>query len=251
MAKVIVMANQKGGVAKTTTTSNIADALTFFGNRVLMVDADPQCNLTNDSGYDSRELSQKKKSLAHCFSENTLIADAVVGSNPSIIAGSDLLRAVDDQLDMNFTILHQQLENIKHDYDFILIDTAPGISKVTRNALGAADYVIVPVKTEKRSLDGIDGLLDTINKLSDSVNPRLEIAGFLPTIFDRTKSEDNLTLSDLKERYSKIAPIFDPIPLTTFYNKAARAMKSVFTMRKVALGKTEYENLAKYLMRLS
>ncbi len=250
MTNVIALANQKGGVAKTTTTSNLADALSSMGCRVLMIDSDPQCNLTTNRGYNSTVLSSKGKTLAHNFSGKTLLGDTVIAANPSLIPGSDLLRTVDDVLDMDFSRLNQMLEGIKHQYDFILIDTAPGITKVTRNALGAADYVIIPVKTEKSSLDGIDGLLDTISKLSQSVNPRLEVAGFLPTVYDKRKVEDKLTLVEMKEKYGAIAPVFEPIPLSTFYNRAARSMQSVFTMRKVAPGKKEYENLAKYLMQL-
>lgn len=166
MAKIFAIANQKGGVAKTTTTMNLADALTHLGKRVLMIDADPQGTLSTNLGYDIEELTRQNKSLAHCFSGDVMVSDAVIGSHPAIIVSSELLNVVDDHLEDDFTQLRDIVTNISHDYDFVLVDCGPGLSKVMRNALGCADFVLIPVKTDKSSTDGIERLIATINRLA-------------------------------------------------------------------------------------
>ena len=250
MAKIIAIANQKGGVAKTTTTMNLADALTHLGKRVLMIDADPQGSLSKNLGFDLEKFAAEKKTLAHCFSGDTLISDVITNSSPSIITSSYLLDVVEDNLENDFTVLREMIKSIEHDYDFILFDTGPGLTKIMRNALGSAHYVLIPVKADKSSADGIDRLLNTIQKLYQSVNPRLRVCGVLPTMYKKDRKHDNDTLSRLKSDYGSFFPVFDPIPVSTWYDRAAESLRSVFTLRKKAPGRDEYKKLANHLIQL-
>src|SRR6476660_5804518 len=183
LARVIAFANQKGGVAKTTTTLNLGVALAERGMRVLAVDLDPQGNLTMSQGLDPDDL---ERSMLDVLVHKTPIADVVVEREVDLAVSSiDLAGA---ELALSSMIgreraLQKALLPVRGSYDFILIDTPPSLGLLTINALTAADGVIVPVQCEYLSLRGLIQLENTLTMIRENLNPDVRIAGILPTMF--------------------------------------------------------------------
>ena len=186
MAKIFCVANQKGGVGKTTTTVNLSAGLAKLNQRVLLVDLDPQGNATMGSGLDKREI-------------DTTICDVLLGEADvaSIVKRTaedfDLLPANIELTAAEITLMgeanrEQRLKDalalVAQDYDFILIDCPPALSLLTLNALTAADSIVVPMQCEYYALEGISALIDTIEALKANLNPKLEVEGVLRTMFD-------------------------------------------------------------------
>ena len=187
MAKVIAIANQKGGVGKTTTCVNLSASLAATKRKVLLIDLDPQGNATMGSGIDKYQVQQTAYEL---LIEDEPIQNVVIQStqgNYDLIPANSLLTAAHVKL-MDFfareTRLRALLEPIQRDYDYIFIDCPPSLNMLTVNALSAAQSVLVPTQCEYYALEGIAELVDTIEKLSQVVNPDLEIEGVLRTMFD-------------------------------------------------------------------
>ncbi len=192
MAKIFCVANQKGGVGKTTTTVNLAAGLAKVGQRVLMVDLDPQGNATMGSGVDKRKLPH---SIYDVLLESATVAEARVRSERLEEAGCsyDILGANRDlagaevelvEVDRRETRLKQALAEVDADYDFILIDCPPALSLLTLNGLCAAHGVIVPMQCEYFALEGLSDLVNTIKQVHANLNKDLEIIGLLRVMFD-------------------------------------------------------------------
>jgi chromosome partitioning protein len=200
-AKVIAFANQKGGVAKTTTTLNLAAAFAERGNRVLCVDMDPQGNLTMSQGIDPDSLeSSMYDVLVHHISIREVIRkrEIDVACASIDLAGAEI--AMSTQIGRERS-LEKALRQIQEDYDFICIDTPPSLGLLTINALTAADKVIVPVQCEYLSMRGLIQLQNTLSMIRENLNPDVEIEGILPTLVDTRTVHAKEAIELLEENF--------------------------------------------------
>lgn len=191
MSKILVVANQKGGVGKTTTAVNLSASLAATKRKVLMVDLDPQGNATMGSGIDKHDL---ELSLYDVLTGQCSVADAIIFAEN---AGYDILPTNSDltaaevelmNLPQRETRLHSALEEVSANYDYIIIDCPPSLSMLTVNAMVAAQGVLIPMQCEYYALEGLSALIQTIEKIKSNLNPGLEIEGILRTMYDPRNS---------------------------------------------------------------
>ena len=207
MGKIIALANQKGGVGKTTTTMNLGASLATLEKSVLIVDADPQANASSGLGVDIKEV---ECSLYECIVNKADVRDAIYTTdidNLDIIPSHiDLVGAEIEMLNMENRekIIRQLLEPIRAEYEYILIDCSPSLGLITVNALSAADSVIIPVQCEYFALEGISKLLNTIKIIKNKLNPTLEIEGFLLTMYDSRLRLANQIYDEVKRHFQEL-----------------------------------------------
>ena len=250
MARIIAIANQKGGVGKTTTAVNLAAALTRTPKRVLLVDLDPQGNATMGSGVEKRALAA---SLTDVLLDGMPTADALVRSEDGfdLLPGNIDLTAAEIRLmdeDGREQRLKQALAAVRGNYDFILIDCPPSLSLLTLNALNAADSVLVPMQCEYYALEGLSALLETIDALKDRLNPQLEIEGVLRTMFDVRNNLANAVSAELTNHFGDV--VFRTIvPRNVRLAEAPSHGQSIIGYDKASRGGVAYLGLAGELLR--
>lgn len=247
MGQVIAISNQKGGVGKSTTTVMLATLLTRLAKMsVLVIDADSQGNSSMNLGLNPEALDEVHQTLAFALVGEVLLEEVIQGENPAAIASWESSDAViiEDPL-----VLKKGLNSVRDNYDFILIDCAPTLTRLTAAALTAADFVLIPSDLSIESAQGLGRLLRTITTVRERSNPSLKILGVLPTRFRKAYSHDQEVLAELKANLEPEIHVFEPIMDTTEVQKAARAGAILVDFNKHSRSVKQYIELAAYILK--
>ncbi|MBN3945026.1 MAG: ParA family protein [Nostoc sp. NMS7] len=221
MSRVIAFFNQAGGVGKTTLTMNLGYQVLLRGHKVLLIDLDPQASLTSFMGLDPEKLDKTP-------------FDALINEEPLFIQqkqhGMDIaptninLSVAEIQLvnmDFREVRLKEAIEPIRNNYDFILIDCPPSLGLLSYSSLVAASHLLIPIETHYKAFQGTNLLVQTIAQVKKRGNRNLKIAGFIPSRYAASNSQDQRTLKAISEQFSDIAPVYDPIPRATAFVDAS------------------------------
>ncbi len=202
MTKIIAVANQKGGVGKTTTSVNLSACLGVLEKKILLIDADPQANATSSFGINdiesgTYECLEHQKNAIECIQKSSSPNVDVMPAQLDLVAAE--LELVDK--DSREFMLKEALKEVKNNYDYIIIDCAPSLGLITINALTAADSVIVPIQCEYFALEGLGKLMNTIKSIQNIQNPQLDIEGLLLTMYDSRLRLSNLVIDEVKTHF--------------------------------------------------
>ncbi|WP_428327567.1 ParA family protein [Mucilaginibacter sp.] len=251
MSKIIALANQKGGVGKTTSSINLAASLAVLEFKTLLVDADPQANSTSGIGFDPRNI---KNSIYECIINQIDPREAIQKTETPNLdllpAHIDLVGAEIEMINLTDREYKMKavLNSIRNDYDFIIIDCSPSLGLITINALTAADSVIIPVQCEYFALEGLGKLLNTIKIVQSRLNPQLQIEGILLTMYDVRLRLSNQVVEEVRSHFEDM--VFDTIiQRNTRLSEAPSFGISVIMHDATSKGAINYLNLAREIIR--
>jgi len=255
--KVIAICNQKGGVTKTTTTANLGIGLVMQGKNVLLIDIDPQADLTTALGWPNNDdlsitlatiMEQTIKDLD--FEHHTAILKHKEGVEliPSSIELSGMEMNLVNAINRELT-LRSYLDQIKHDYDFVIIDCPPSLSMLTINALAAADSVIVPVQAQYLPAKGMTQLMKTIGTVRKKINPNLKVDGVVLTLADMRTNLARMTVDTLRKQYGSVLKIYKTqIPVAIKAAETSAVGQSIFTYDKGSKVASAYADFTKEVL---
>ncbi len=249
MAQIIALANQKGGVGKTTTSVNLGAALAQAGQRVLLVDIDAQGNATSGSGIDKSELERDSYDV---IVDNVALRDVIVPTdNYDLVPATIQLSGAEIELadkDAREYRLKMALATVNDDYDFILIDNPPALGLLTVNAFTAADAILIPVQTEFYALEGLGQLLNTIELVRQQFNAELDIAGILLTMYDGRTNLAKQVAEEVRQYFGD--KVYDTvIPRTVRLSEAPSYGQAIIDFDPRSVGAQVYTELAQEVLK--